>query len=177
MENKSIELTENLKLRNMNDRNVKYSNAGDTSMLADMNTPGSGNAYGLNEGDTFEVPEQITCATYDVRAGQTNGAKMCLILVNKKTATSKAPAPAWLSLNYIAKRDANRVAVNPEWSFSNYQDLANAMAGHEFKALTAREIDVVAYDDAGNRKVQTDDNYVERPVTKKQKVCPIQLVK
>jgi hypothetical protein len=177
MENKSIELTDALKLRNVNDRNVKYSTAGDTSMLADMNTPGSGNAYGLNEGDTFEVPEQITCASYDVRAGQTNGAKMCLILVNKKAQSAKAATPAWLSLNYIAKRDANRVAVNPEWSFSNYQDLANAMAGHEFRALAAREIDVVAYDDAGNRKVKTDDNFVQRDITKKQKVCPIQLVK
>lgn len=164
-------------LKNVTDRNVQYSKPGETALLSGVNTPGSGNAYGLNEGDTFEVPEEITCATYDVRAGQTNGAKMCLILVNKKSASAKEAAPAWLSLNYIAKRDANRVAVNPEFSFSNYEDLANALKGHSFIAQKSKEIDVVAYDDAGNRKVQTDDNFVERPITRKQKVCPIKLVK
>lgn len=165
-----IKKTDAPEIRGIKDRNASY---GDVNQLGDVNTPGSGNSFGVKDGDEFEVPQNIYTCKYDVRAGQTNGAKMCLILVSMKHKGMSKAQPAWLSLNSIAKRDINGVPVNPDLQFSNYQDLANHLAGKKFKSNGVISIDVAAYEDNGTRKVRVDENNVERVVTKKQDVCRI----
>lgn len=164
-----IELSSMPAVPNVDNRNFT---TGDATNLSDVNTPGSGNSFALREGDVFEVPEEVLTAKYDVREGQTNGAKICLLAVSLKRGAAEAK-PTWISLNSIVKRDINGKSVNPEFEGLTYPEVIAKLQEGSWKATKSTPIDVQAYREDGTRKMEIDENHVERPVTRKQNVCRI----
>lgn len=164
-----IKASELAPIPNVDNRNLVI---GGVDNLSDVNTPGSGNSFALREGDVFEVPETPLTAKYDVREGQTNGAKICLLAVSLKRGAAEAK-PTWISLNSIVKKDINGKSVNPEFDGLSYPEVIAKLQEGSWKATKATPIDVQAYREDGTRKIEVDENHVERPVTRKQNVCRV----